>query len=473
MIACKISKTGMKGRGVRRWHTPRYDRHVVQSGVSRVLASATLASLGILATMTSTAAAPQSYVKESTNCDGFPRLAVEMAPGLCMGLVMGPSQDEFHNRQLRTPRMLLQLADGKRWLVTDLGGWTDKRGKVWLMEVGNPGPVKLKALVSGLALPHTVAMGPDGGIYVAEMNRIFRLDADTGATTTVIDGLPGNRLHIGRHPLSHFTFDQNGDLLVNVGADTDQCTGAADSNATGVCQEAEGDDARAVIRRYAYIGAGRWNQTATIVARGLRNSLVLVRHQSGTLIQAENSYDFAPTADRPYDEINVIKQGGNYGWPYCYDLDQSTPAWAGTKAMDCSSLAHTKPVAYLPPHSAPLGALYYSGAMFPALTGKLLMSWHGYRPTGSRIVAFDVDAAGIPATVANPRYLEYADGGVKLMNYRKGPAAEPTVLTPGWDFRLGKHPAGAPVGLTVAQDGAIWVADDRNAAILRIAIDRK
>ncbi len=32
-------------------------------------------------------------------------------------------------------------------------------------------------------------------------------------------------LHIGRHPISHFVFDRNGDLLVNVGADTDQCAG--------------------------------------------------------------------------------------------------------------------------------------------------------------------------------------------------------------------------------------------------------
>jgi glucose/arabinose dehydrogenase len=431
-----------------------------------------LASLGSFTPVANAAAAPQSYVKQAATCDGFPRIAIETAPGFCIGLVMAPAQDEFHTRKIRTPRMLLQLRDAKRWLVTDLGGWTDKRGKVWLMEVDKPGWVKLKVLLGGLALPHTLALGPDRAIYVAEMNRIFRLDVEAGTATTVIDGLPGNRLHIGRHPLSHFVFDQNGDFLVNVGADTDQCANTPGSMTAGVCHEAEGDEARAVIRRYAYLGAGRWSEKATIVARGLRNSLVLVRHRSGTLIQGENSYDFAPSSDRPYDEINVIKQGANYGWPYCYDSDQPTPAWVGTKVMDCASASHTKPVAYLPPHSAPLGALYYAGAMFPALQGKLLMSWHGYRPTGSRIVAFDVDDAGVPLTVPHPRYPEYAEGGVQMMNYRDGPAAEPAVLTTGWALVPGSHPAGAPVGLTVAQDGAIWVADDRNAAILRIAVDR-
>jgi glucose/arabinose dehydrogenase len=34
------------------------------------------------------------------------------------------------------------------------------------------------------------------------------------------------------------------------------------------------------------------------------------------------------------------------------------------------------------------------------------------------------------------------------------------------------RPTGAPVGLAVAPDGAIWVADDRNGTLLRIAADR-
>jgi glucose/arabinose dehydrogenase len=289
-----------------------------------------------------------------------------------------------------------------------------------------------------------------------------------------VDALPGNRLDIGRHPLSHFIFDGNGDLLVNVGAATDQCTDKTGAPLGATCPESGGDDARAVIRRYRYLGGGRWDRKPTILARGLRNSLVLVRHESGTLLQGENSYDFAPMDDRPYDEINIIHPGADYGWPYCYDIDQPTPAWAGTKAMDCRSSAREKPAVLLPPHCAPLGAVYYSGTLFPALEGKLLMSWHGYRPTGSRIVAFDVDAKGVPVTTPHARFPEYTgDGRIAFKEYREGPAAEPVVLTPGWDLKRGVRPAGAPVGITVARDGALWVADDRNGAILRIAADRR
>jgi glucose/arabinose dehydrogenase len=438
------------------------------------------AALGLLALacggglVTAAVAAPQPYVQQETTCDGFPRLGIGMAAGYCAGLVFTPEGADFRHRQVKTPRMLLQLPDGRHWILSDLGAWTAGLGKLWMLEVESPQQVHIKVLMSGLTMPHTVALGPDGNIYVAEMNRIFRLDldGDQAHATTVVDGLPGNRLHPGRHPLSHFEFDRNGDFLVNVGADTDQCTDKSGAAVGVTCAESEGESARGVIRRYAYSGQGRWDQTPKVLARGLRNSLVLVRHSSGTILQGENSYDFAPSEARPYDEINVIRQGAHYGWPYCYDMDQVTPVWAAAKAMDCRSPAHEKPVALLPPHAAPLAAVYYSGAMFPALKGKLLMSWHGYRPTGSRVVAFDVDASGVPVTNTHARYPEYSGGDVVYKSYGSAPAAEPLILTPGWDLKAGSHPAGAPVGIAVAQDGSLWVPDDRNASIIRIAVDR-
>jgi len=50
--------------------------------------------------------------------------------------------------------------------------------------------------------------------------------------------------------------------------------------------------------------------------------------------------------------------------------------------------------------------------------------------------------------------------------------AESRVLTPGWDLKAGSRPMGTPVGMAVAADGALWVAEDKNATVLRIAVDR-
>ncbi|WP_312406954.1 PQQ-dependent sugar dehydrogenase, partial [Brevundimonas sp.] len=197
------------------------------------------------------------------------------------------------------------------------------------------GSPRWRRLAQGLSMPHTVARGPDGRIYVSEMNRILTLDpdaADPAATVrTVIGDLPDNRLHDNRHPLSSFVFDDDGALLVNVGAPSDRCVddrGRPRTTASGACADSA---ETAQVRRHAYLGNGRWAEAGTVFASGLRNSIALVRHSSGTILQGENSVDLT-TPDHPYDEINVLRPGGHYGWPYCVDLATPLPGWSAARA---------------------------------------------------------------------------------------------------------------------------------------------
>ncbi|MBJ7413224.1 MAG: PQQ-dependent sugar dehydrogenase [Phenylobacterium sp.] len=288
-----------------------------------------------------------------------------------------------------------------------------------------------------------MAVGPDGKIYLSEMSRISRFDADAAdpqaTLTPVVTGLPDNRLHENRHPLSAFIFDAGGALLVNVGAPSDQCPPRPGE---ARCAEAE---RHAALWRFAPDGPGKWAPEPTVFARGLRNSLALVRTRAGTVLQAENSIDVSDPAWPP-EELNVIEAGAHYGWPYCMGAGQPAPAW---KARKVSCAPFRRPARLMPAHGAPLDLVEYRGAMFPDLRGRLLVSLHGYRPTGSRILAYALDEAGRPTKAA------------------------PIDLTPGWRAVKGRRPSGAPVGLSVDADGAIWVADDRNGAILRLARDRK
>jgi len=414
-------------------------------------------SLGGLTVSAVAQTARPAYVTHG-DCDGVAATAVRMAEGFCLGLVWQRSESEGP----RMPRTLFELPDGD-WLVADLGSWDAGRGAIWRLSVAGGEPHWTR-LLAGLSMPHTIARGPDGRIYIAEMSRIFAFDPDHPQEgQTVIPGLPDNRLHDNRHPLSAFAFQADGSMLVNVGAPSDRCLdaqGRGRADRQGRC--VEGDE-QAMVRRYAYLGDGRWSADWTAFAMGLRNSVAMTVHGSGAVYQAENSIDLDDPL-RPYDEINRLEAGHHYGWPYCTDMGAAMPGWEARQAR-CGQ--RTAPVSLLPPHSAPLAMLYYDGAMFPELRGRLLISWHGYRRAGGRIMAVETDAAGTPLTDTRARYATYPRGSLPYPS--TAPAPRGRILTPGWNAVSGQHPMGAPVGMAVARDGSIWVADDRNAAVLRVA----
>ena len=434
---------------------------IVFRAMTRSFALSIVAALAVLSGWVSDGAAQgagRSYAVRG-DCGGRPATTVRMAQGYCLGLVWQRSTGDGP----RMPRGLLELADGD-WLVTDLGTWDAGHGALWRLHPGADGSVVWTRLMRGLSMPHTVAKGPDGRIYLAEMSRIVAFDpARPEAAVTVVEGLPDNRLHPNRHPLSSFIFDRDGALLVNVGAPSDRCLNRAGRpvvDARGRCAEAA---EQAMVRRYAMTGAGRWSPNWTPYATGLRNSVALVRHASGAVYQGENSVDLT-AANRPFDEINRLTAGADYGWPYCTDLATPMPGWPAAQSP-CA--ARTRPISLLPPHAAPLSMLYYDGPMFPELSGRLLMSWHGYRATAGRIVAIETGADGAPLTDTRASYAVYPRGALPYPVTAPAPRAR--VLTPGWNAVAGEHPMGSPTGMAIARDGSIWVADDRNGAILRIA----
>jgi hypothetical protein len=61
-----------------------------------------------------------------------------------------------------------------------------------------------------------------------------------------------------------------------------------------------------------------------------------------------------------------------------------------------------------------------------------------------------------------------AAGAVFAENGRPIAAAPYLELISGWHHVAGVRPRGAPVGMTVASDGALWLVEDKNQTIIRI-----
>jgi glucose/arabinose dehydrogenase len=378
--------------------------------------------------------------KPSAACDGLPRLDVATAPGFCLGLVADG---------MKAPRGLALLPNGDV-VVADMGSWTPGRGRIWLLRRAAEAYTKT-LLFDHLDRPNSVAPGPDGNIYVGMADRIARFApgdaspvlADVIGGTSGVAALPGRGLHL----LPSILFDANGDLIVSLGSASDHCENADGSMAPGAaCAERTGTDALGVIRKYAMqwpAGAAvRWE----VLARGLRNSMAMaIDTRTGILWQGENGRDAIQAAmpalqnddELPHDELNAIASGADYGWPYCYDNGLPSPEYP---AATCRGFR--APARLLPAHAAPLGMVFYTARQFPApFAYSLIVTYHGYRKHGHRVVAL-------------------------LDKGKEGPAGRSITLVNGERGRA--KGLGAPVGIGVGADGNVYISDDHGGIVARL-----
>ncbi|GLH79858.1 hypothetical protein SSBR45G_47670 [Bradyrhizobium sp. SSBR45G] len=422
----------------------------------------------------------------------FPRLRIDMKSGFCAGLVA--SRDDG----LKFPRNIVQIPGTPLFVVADMGGWGHDDGRLLILDPAAPAGQRLREAITRLSYPFGLAAGPDGKIYASTDTSIFRFDplaTNPKATVeTIIRDLPGRRLTLpdgvsiteSAHPLKAFAFDRTGRLFVNIGSHSDNCL----SSAPDRCAAGEGASPLASIWLFTPPAGGVFPALTSgdpdpphqVFARGLRNSMALALHprfpDPGTaFLQGENARDLQDVF-APNEEINAIEQGRHYGWPYCYDLTTPSPEFkrvlqSGSYKDFCNTTAlYRQPWSLLPPHGAPLGMLYYTADRFEDLKGKLLVGLHGYRATGSRLLAYEVDERGFPKVTPAPvRYhVSCTAEPTRAFQTAAGPAPAAAFeeLIAGWHRVNGIRPQGAPVGITVADDGAIWLVEDKNQTVIRI-----
>lgn len=392
------------------------------------------ALVGCLCALAGPAAAASTYATHGT-CAGFARVDLQTPPGFCVALLADAGSG------LRFPRRLLEVSPGRFWLV-DMGSWEPSRGRLLEFKLpgrGEPaGPIAFTVLAEKLDRPLGLALGPDDRVWLGEAGRISRIAIGApGAPAqlqTVIDGLPST----GAHPLKEIVFGANGKLYINVGSASDACRDDAGKQAVP-CPETEGAQPRASVYEATLAGPDFALQSLKPFARGLRNSVALAFVPGpNVLLQGENSIDYADETAPP-EELNVLREGMHYGWPYC--VGERKPARGYEGRFDC---AKTEPVAMLwPAHAAPLNMIAVPAGATNPFAGQLVVAWHGYRAGGHRVVSFKLDVQGKPSGAAQ-------------------------AWIGGWTAAPGVRPLGAPTGLAIDSAGRLLVVEDRHRTLLML-----
>ena len=285
---------------------------------------------------------------------------------------------------------------------------------------------KAPVIVANRPQTHGLAVH-DGKLYIATAKEIFVGDIQADGTLGQLEMLVGDLPDAGQHPNRVLAFGPDGMIYYSAGSTCNACNESNAENAT--------------ILRMTPDAKSR-----TIFASGLRNTIGYDWNpETGELWGLDHGIDFLGD-DVQLEELNLIEQGKQYGWPHVYGEGginpQSTPPGGITKEQwrEQSTIGYTA-------HAAPMQMKFYDGASFPAeyqgdAFATMRGSWNRNPASGYEIVRIDFED-GRPVSV------------------------EPFVT--GFLTDEGTTHIARPVGLAIANDGALLMSDDANGVIYRVA----
>jgi glucose/arabinose dehydrogenase len=318
----------------------------------------------------------------------------------------------------------LQFSPGGTLLVSD-----PSAGKVYaLPDKNNDGVAdETKVVLETGGAPHGLAFY-NGKLYIAFTTHVARFNWDENTLKATLDTelftLPSN----DDHNLRTLTFDKNGQMYVSVGSTCNVCHEASELSATVITSDADGGNMH-------------------VFAKGLRNAPFIqfnpkTQELWGTEMGRDNLGDNIPP-----DEINIIKENQNYGWPNCYADKIHDTNFDHNQYIRDPCADTIAPIFQIPAHSAPLGWTFINSNQFPAdWQGDMLVSYHGSwnrsTPIGYKVVHLKVSGNSI--TNAEDFLTGFLPSGALI-----GPS----------------QASGRPVDLTFDSQGNLFLSDDKNGTV--------
>ena len=356
-----------------------------------------------------------------------------------LALLVSAEKTPFDLSQLKAPAgfhvSVFADVDGARMMALSPGGTllvtaSGEDKVVALPDAKHTGQAeRVVTVLDGLTEPHGIAFH-EGKLYIAENNRVRRYDWDEAtlraSNPQLLTELPGGGGHSTRTVLFH-----GGKIYVSAGSSCNVCI--------------EKDPRRAAIMEFNPDGSGQ-----KIFAKGLRNAVgMAVNPKTDTVWVTVNGRDWLGDDLPPEVIIDLGKNGGDGGWPYCYGDRVPDPNF--TKPGDNRCQDVLRPKVQMHAHSAPLGLEFYEGTMFPLeyrnnIFVALHGSWNRNVPTGYKVVRVKLDDRGQPVGSAE----DFITGWLAPGETKKG----------RW--------MGRPVDIVFGADGAMYLSDDAGGVIYRI-----
>jgi len=313
----------------------------------------------------------------------------------------------------------------------------------------------------------------DGYLYASSDDEVFRYKfsndkiINSGNPEKIISGLVKGR----QHHTKSITLDHDGNIYVNIGAPSNSCQvqdrgqGSPGMDPCPILQNAAG------IWQFKVDRINQSYETGVHYATGIRNVMGLDWRTSNNELYAMQHgrdqlnhlfpglYDEKQSAELPAEEMFMVKEGSDFGWPYCYyDQFQEKKILApeyggdGKKQERCDS--KEKPILAFPGHWAPNALLFYTGTMFPEeFRNGAFIAFHGswnrapLEQQGYKVVFVPFGADGKPS------------GEWKV--FANGFAGSDVIKS----TRDAKY---RPCGLAQGPDGALYISDSVKGRIWKI-----
>ncbi|TPL93993.1 sorbosone dehydrogenase family protein [Mesorhizobium sp. B2-3-12] len=389
---------------------------------------------------------PKPYVtKSASNSAGLADMPADAKPQLPPGF-----SAELIASGIDNPRVVRVAPNGDLFVADSEANQV----RVYRLIKGGAQPAEQGVFAGNLNQPYGIAFYPLGNdpqwVYVANSDSIVRFPyrsgelKASGGPETIVDHIPASH-----HWTRDIAFSPDGKTLylsVGSGSNVAEDMGKQPEGGleTWVKSQPIGatwgsEEGRADVRAFDPDG-----KNGRIVATGLRNcSGMTIQPATGALWCVVNERD-ALGDNVPAEYATSVREGAFYGWPWYYIGNNEDPRHKGERP-DLAGKA-TVPDVLMQAHSAPLNIAFYTGKAFPQeYQGDAFVALHGSWNRGNR-TGYKV---------------------VRLLFKDGKPTGEYEDFMTGFVVSNGEV-WGRPVGVAVANDGALIVTEDGNGTIWRV-----